>query len=107
MYSTILVLLYWKVVKKQEKFRLSIGNIFATLIVLCFFAADQFETYFSNTATARSNFLRYGIYTMQRYLQYDALEDKHLQHFDSWASTFGETVTAIELAPEGYTLVGR
>ena len=67
MYSTILVLLYWKVVKKQEKFRLSIGNIFATLIVLCFFAADQFETYFSNTATARSNFLRYGIYTMQRY----------------------------------------
>ena len=67
MYSTILVLLHWKVVKKQEKFRLSIGNIFATLIVLCFFAADQFETYFSNTATARSNFLRYGIYTMQRY----------------------------------------
>ncbi len=41
------------------------------------------------------------LYTMQRYLQYDALEDKHLQHFDSWASTFGETVTAIELAPEG------
>jgi N12 class adenine-specific DNA methylase len=30
-----------------------------------------------------------------------------LQHFDSWASTFGETVTALELAPEGYTLVGR
>jgi len=41
------------------------------------------------------------LYTMQRYLQYDALEDKHLQHFDAWASTFGETVTAIELAPEG------
>ena len=41
------------------------------------------------------------LYTMQRYLQYDALEDKHLQYFDSWASTFGETVTAIELAPEG------
>lgn len=41
------------------------------------------------------------LYTMQRYLQYEALEDKHLQHFDSWASTFGETVTAIELAPEG------
>ena len=38
---------------------------------------------------------------MQRYLQYKALEDKNLQHFDSWASTFGETVTAIELAPEG------
>ncbi len=41
------------------------------------------------------------LYTMQRYLQYNALEDKHLQHFDAWASTFGETVTAIELAPEG------
>lgn len=47
------------------------------------------------------------LYTMQRYLQYDKLLDNHLQHFDSWASTFGETVTAIELAPEGYTLVGR
>lgn len=41
------------------------------------------------------------LYTMQRYLQYDALSDKRLQNFDSWASTFGETVTAIELAPEG------
>mgnify|MGYP001217304593 CR=1 FL=1 len=41
------------------------------------------------------------LYTMQRYLQYDALADKNLQHFDAWASTFGETVTAIELAPEG------
>lgn len=41
------------------------------------------------------------LYTMQRYLQYKALEDKNLQHFDAWASTFGETVTAIELAPEG------
>ena len=41
------------------------------------------------------------LYTMQRYLQYDALVDRNLQHFDAWASTFGETVTAIELAPEG------
>ena len=41
------------------------------------------------------------LYTMQRYLQYNALQKKDLQHFDSWASTFGETVTAIELAPEG------
>ena len=47
------------------------------------------------------------LYTMQRYLQYDALVDRNLQHFDAWASTFGETVTAIELAPEGYTLIGR
>ena len=41
------------------------------------------------------------LYTMQRYLQYSTLEQKGLSHFDSWASTFGETVTAIELAPEG------
>ena len=41
------------------------------------------------------------LYTMQRYLQYDMLEMNDLQHFDAWASTFGETVTAIELAPEG------
>ncbi len=47
------------------------------------------------------------LYTMQRYLQYETLKDKNLQHFDAWASTFGETVTAIELAPEGYTLIGR
>jgi len=38
---------------------------------------------------------------MQRYLQYDKLIESKLQHFDAWASTFGETVTAIELAPEG------
>ena len=47
------------------------------------------------------------LYSVQHYLQYDALLRNGLQHFDSWASTFGETVTALELAPEGYTLVGR
>ena len=36
-----------------------------------------------------------------RYLQRDKLDKKHLNHFDAWASTFGETTTAIELAPEG------
>lgn len=41
------------------------------------------------------------LYTMQRYLQYDGLRNQGLEHFDNWASTFGETVTAIELAPEG------
>ncbi|MBQ7646152.1 MAG: DEAD/DEAH box helicase family protein, partial [Clostridia bacterium] len=41
------------------------------------------------------------MYTMQKYLQYSTLMSKDLIHFDSWASTFGETVTAIELAPEG------
>lgn len=47
------------------------------------------------------------LYTMQRYLQYNTLRRHDLQHFDAWASTFGETITAIELTPEGYTLVGR
>jgi len=41
------------------------------------------------------------MYTMQKYLQYGTLKEKNLLHFDAWASTFGETVTAIELAPEG------
>lgn len=41
------------------------------------------------------------MYTIQRYLQYSTLRKMGLEHFDSWASTFGETVTAIELAPEG------
>ena len=43
----------------------------------------------------------------REYLQHDMLQRKHLTHFDCWASTFGETATAIELAPEGYTLIGR
>lgn len=47
------------------------------------------------------------LYTIQRYLQYNTLVKNNLQHFDSWASTFGETVTAVELTPEGYTLVRR
>ena len=41
------------------------------------------------------------MYSVQRYLQYDTLAGNGLQHFDSWASTFGETITALELAPEG------
>ena len=41
------------------------------------------------------------LYSVQRYLQYDTLARNGLQHFDAWASTFGETVTALELAPEG------
>ena len=47
------------------------------------------------------------LYTIQRYLQYRTLQEHDLQHFDAWASMFGETVTAVELTPEGYTLVGR
>lgn len=52
------------------------------------------------TGTPVSNSMS-ELYTMQRYLQFDELERKGLHHFDSWASTFGETVTAIELSPEG------
>ena len=52
------------------------------------------------TGTPVSNSMA-ELYTMQRYLQYDQLQDNSLEHFDNWASTFGETVTAIELAPEG------
>lgn len=52
------------------------------------------------TGTPISNSMT-ELYTMQRYLQYNMLERNNLQYFDSWASTFGETVTSIELAPEG------
>lgn len=52
------------------------------------------------TGTPISNSIT-EMYTMQRYLQYERIQKQGLQHFDSWASTFGETVTAIELAPEG------
>ena len=51
------------------------------------------------TGTPVSNSMA-ELYTMQRYLQYDELKKNGLDHFDNWASTFGETVTAIELAPE-------
>ncbi len=47
------------------------------------------------------------LYTIQRYLQYDTLQEMGLIHFDDWASDFGETITAIELSPEGYALIGR
>ncbi len=58
------------------------------------------------TGTPVSNSMT-EMYTMQRYLQYDTLKKQNMTHFDAWASTFGETTTAIELAPEGYTLIGR
>ena len=58
------------------------------------------------TGTPISNSMT-EMYTLMRYLQYNTLQQKGLTHFDAWASTFGETTTAIELAPEGYNLVGR
>ena len=58
------------------------------------------------TGTPVSNSMT-ELYTIMRYLQYDTLMNMGMGHFDSWAATFGETVTAIELSPESYTLVGR
>ena len=52
------------------------------------------------TGTPISNSMT-EMYTLMRYLQYSTLQQKQLPHFDAWASTFGETTTAIELAPEG------
>ena len=52
------------------------------------------------TGTPVSNSMT-ELYTMQRYLQFEKLENLGLQNFDAWASTFGETTTALELAPEG------
>ena len=52
------------------------------------------------TGTPVSNSMT-ELYTMQRYLQYENLKKNHLEHFDAWASTFGETQSAFELAPEG------
>lgn len=58
------------------------------------------------TGTPVSNSMT-ELYTIMRYLQYDTLMNMGMGHFDSWAATFGETVTAIELSPEGYALIGR
>ena len=58
------------------------------------------------TGTPVSNSMT-ELYTIQRYLQHDRLQEMGMGHFDCWASRFGETTTALELAPEGYTLVGR
>ena len=54
------------------------------------------------TGTPISNSMT-EMYSIQRYLQYDRLQQMGMTHFDSWASRFGETATALELAPEGYT----
>ena len=57
------------------------------------------------TGTPVSNSMT-ELYTIQRYLQHDRLQEMGMGHFDCWASRFGETTTALELAPEGYTFVG-
>lgn len=58
------------------------------------------------TGTPISNSMT-ELYTNMRYLQYGTLQKLGLGHFDAWAASFGETQTAIELAPEGYALIGR
>ena len=58
------------------------------------------------TGTPVSNSMT-ELYTIQRYLQHDRLQEMGMGHFDCWASRFGETTTALELAPEGYALIGR
>ena len=58
------------------------------------------------TGTPVSNSMT-ELYTIQRYLQHDRLQEMGMGHFDCWASRFGETTTALELAPEGYTLIGQ
>ena len=58
------------------------------------------------TGTPVSNSMT-ELFTVMRYLQYGTLQQKGLMHFDCWASTFGETTTSIELAPEGYNAIGR
>ena len=58
------------------------------------------------TGTPISNSMT-EMYSIQRYLQFDRLKEMGMAHFDCWASRFGETVTALELAPEGYTFSRR
>ena len=58
------------------------------------------------TGTPVSNSMT-ELYTIQRYLQHDRLQEMGMGHFDCWASRFGETTTALELAPEGYTFLRR
>ena len=58
------------------------------------------------TGTPISNSMA-ELYTMMRYLQYGMLQERGLTLFDEWASTFGEVTTAVELKPEGYTLIGQ
>ena len=58
------------------------------------------------TGTPLSNSM-VELYVMQLYLQERRLHEKGIYHFDAWASVFGEVTSSLELAPEGYNLVGR
>ena len=67
MYCLVFVFLYWIIIRRKKKVGLSYKTVIPIIGVLYLLAADQFETYFANTATARANFLIYGIKTLQRY----------------------------------------
>lgn len=67
MYCLVFAFLYWIIIKCKKNVGLSYKTVIPIIGMLYLFAADQFETYFANTATARANFLIYGIKTLQRY----------------------------------------
>lgn len=67
MFVLIYFYLYWLFVVRQRRFKLNLGNGLAMVGAVALFGMDQFETYFSNTVTARYSLLQYGIYTMKRY----------------------------------------
>ncbi len=67
MYVAIYAFLYYMIILKGEHFKFNLKYLTAVLGTMLFLGIDQFETYFSNDLTARSNLMRYGVYTMQRY----------------------------------------
>lgn len=67
MYVLTYVFLYWKLVAKNKKLEFNLQNVIVVFVILLMFGADQFETYFMDESAARSNLMRYGLYTMQRY----------------------------------------
>ena len=74
------------------------SDMFAKCQYLDEITGDKGVTFATGTPVSNS---MVELYTIMRYLQYDTLQKLHLGHFDSWAASFGETVTAIELSPEG------
>ena len=78
----------------------TLGDRKTALFLIMSDTDDSFNFLISMAYTPVSNSMT-EMYTIQRYLQYETLRQNNMTHFDAWASTFGETSTAIELAPEG------